>query len=125
MIFLLAILLVMQQIVKCLSKAHENYGVCNRNPFRDRDLVFFICFLPLQVYFLYLTHSFHYRGTVNRFDDSGNLVVEVLYKRDGRDRVAYLVNGNRIDQTNNLMLIRYPIVRTMMQESHYRMQETC
>lgn len=123
MIFLLAILLVMQQIVKCFSKSYESYGVCNRKPFQDRDLVFFVCFLPLQVYFLYLTHSFHYRGTANRFDASGNLVVEIFYKKDGRDRVAYIVNGRRIDHTNNLMLIRYPIVRTMLQESHYRIRD--
>ena len=67
-IFLLSILLVMQKIVKCFSKSHESYSICNQNPLQDRDLVFFICFLPAQVYFLFLTHSFHYRGTTNRFD---------------------------------------------------------
>ena len=78
-IFLLTILLLMQQIVKCFSKSHESYGLCNRKPFKDRYLVFFVCFLPIQVYFLYLTHSFHYRATTNRFDASGNLVVEIIY----------------------------------------------
>ncbi|TNV78284.1 hypothetical protein FGO68_gene8382 [Halteria grandinella] len=124
MIISIFTLMVAQQVIMCIgSKLLENddsnqRGICHKVS-QDKNFLYFAIYLPFQVYFLYITHSFLYRGRQGQFDIYGNLVVEVFYNDSQtlQPKVAYFVNGLRVDHTNSIVLLQYPILTTMLHQN--------
>ena len=84
--------MIAQQTIICLYPLnYAHFGFCV-NYFEDRNVLYFLCYIPLQLFALYLTHSFLYRGLTNLFDADGNLIVTVV----SSNGFVFFVNGRRI-----------------------------
>ena len=61
--------------------------------------MFYIAYLPLQIYMLFIVHSFHYRGIHGHFDSRDNVVVELEGQfPNGNLIVLFLINGERASE---------------------------
>jgi hypothetical protein len=97
LLLILVILVLISEALTCVSNIASG-GNCS-TLVQNKKLLFYFFYVPLQVYMLYILHSFYYRGRMGHFDSQGNVLVEVHgIDTQGTEIRVYFINGERITQ---------------------------